>query len=460
MLSISTRQSRSSRSLSSSSGSSGNSKVNVPKRTFPLIAHIYTELNTQINQNKANLKVSKNKLKQLKIILNQIEGNSKTFPVHVILYLIQKIQNAPAKKQPLIIDIILNIFNKFILIENCLIQQNITDSTIFYELDRQFDRCIDHFIRVNIIHIKDIKNYIDQIDTEITFFLQSKSIDITKFKQCNKSIIVYSQNGLFNKIRNGFLLFCSKFNISMRPELHTLFNILQYCGDAICSNITSIDIVLKIFSVMYEYSDSNIKHIKDLLELYCAVNRDIKKDKLLNSLLEQLKNKKEVKELPKTQKENLLDFYKENGEYKTNETSKSNEEQKAPSKKEYFSRYNNPLTRTINSQIIKMEEFISNKIKQLKLDDDTTNMLLSTVILVRKSVQIEGWHSFIASFNKHSRLLLGEKIPGRRPETPFQKIVNGKLYIRLNRSTFLSNIVVVMPFFYYSLTNKLQKYLE
>tara|TARA_Y100000389_G_C17443346_1_gene510033 strand:- start:1024 stop:1284 length:261 start_codon:yes stop_codon:yes gene_type:complete len=86
-------------------------------------------------------------------------------------------------------------------------------------------------------------------------------------------------------------------------------------------------------------------------------------------------------------------------------------------------------------------------------------MLLSTVIIVRKSVQIEGWHSFIASFNKHSRLLLGEKIQGRRQETPFQKIINKKLYIRLNISTFLSN-VVVMPFFYYSLTNKLQKYLE
>lgn len=458
---LSTRQYRSSRSSRSSrslSSSSSNTKVNVPKRTFPLIQDIYTELNTQVNENKANLTVSRKKLKQLKTIIDRIEGNSKTFPIHVILYLIQKIQNAPVKKQPLIIDIILNIFNKFILIENCLIQQNITDSTIFYELDKQFDRCIDHFIRVNIIHIQDIKNYIDQIDTEITFFLQSKSIDIIKFKQCNKSIVVYSQNGLFNKIRNGFLLFCSKFNISMRPELHTLFNILQYCGDTICSNITNIDIVLKIFSVMYEYSDSNIKHIKDVLELYCAVNKDIKKDKLLNSLLEQLKNKKEI---PKTQKENLLDFYKENGEYKTPDSSKNNEqEQKTPAKKEYFSRYSNPLTRTVNTQIAKMEEFISNKIKQLNLEDDTTNMLLSTVIIVRKSLQIEGWHSFITSFNKHSRLLLGEKIPGRKPETPFQKIINGKLYIRLNRSTFLSNIVVVMPFFYYSLTNKLQAYLE
>lgn len=54
MLSI--RQHRSCRSLSSSSS---NTKVNVPKRTFPLIQDIYTELNTQVNENKANLTVSK-----------------------------------------------------------------------------------------------------------------------------------------------------------------------------------------------------------------------------------------------------------------------------------------------------------------------------------------------------------------------------------------------------------------
>ena len=136
------------------------------------------------------------------------------------------------------------------------------------------------------------------------------------------------------------------------------------------------------------------------------------------------------------------------------------EEQKPPTKKEYFSRYSNPLTRTVNNQITKMEEFISNKIKELKLDDETTTLLLSSVIVVRKAVQIEGWHSFIKSFNKHSRLLLGEKIQGRKPETPFQKILDGKIYIRLNRATFLSNTLVLMPFMYHTLTKKLQAYLE
>ena len=458
MLAIRSRNSRSTRSSRSLSSSSSNTKVNVPKRTFPLITAIYTELNTQVNENKTDLTVSKKKLKQLKTIIDQIEGNSKTFPIQVILYLIQKIQNAPIKKQPVIIDIILNIFNKFILIEKCLMQQNIKDTEIYAELDKQFDRCIDHFIRENIIYTQEIKNYTDKIDTEITLFLESKSIDITKFKKCNKSFVSNSQIGFFNKIRNGFLLFCSKFNISMRPEIHTLFNILQYCGDAVCSNIITIDTVLRIFSIMYQYTDVNVEHIKNVLELYCAVNKDIKKNKLLNSLLQKLKDKK--KEVPKEQKENLLDFYKENGEYKTPDSSKNNEEQKPPTKKEYFSRYSNPLTKTLNTQIAKMEEYISNKIKELKLDDDTTTLLLSSVIIVKKSVQIEGWHSFIASFNKHSRLLLGEKFPGKKPETPFQKIINGKLYIRLNRSTFLSNIVVVMPFFYYSLTNKIQAYLE
>ena len=99
-------------------------------------------------------------------------------------------------------------------------------------------------------------------------------------------------------------------------------------------------------------------------------------------------------------------------------------------------------------------------VDNLKLDDDTTALLLSSVVLVRKAVQIEGWHSFIKSFNKHSRLLLGEKIPGRKPETPFQKILDGKIYIRLNRATFLSNTLVLMPFMYHTLTKKLQEYLE
>lgn len=459
MLAIRSRNSRSSRSSRSLSSSSSNDKITVPKRTFPLITAIYTELNTQVNENKTDLIVSKKKLKQLKTIIDRIEGNTKSFPLYVIFYLIQKIQNAPSKKQPIIIDIILNIFNKFILIENCLMQQNIKDIEIYAELDKQFDRCIDHFIRENIIYTQEIKNYTDKIDTEITLFLESKSIDIVKFKKCNKSFISNSQIGFFNKIRNGFLLFCSKFNISMRPELHTLFNILQYCGDAVCSNIITINTVLQIFSIMYQYMDVNVEHIKNVLELYCAVNKDIKKNKLLNILLQKLKDKK--KEIPKEQKENLLDFYKENGEYKTPDSSKNNEEQqKPPTKKEYFSRYSNPLTRTLNNQIVKMEEYISNKIKELKLDNETTTLLLSSVIVVRKAVQIEGWNSFIASFNKHSRLLLGEKIPGRKPETPFQKILDGKIYIRLNRATFLSNTLVLMPFMYHTLTKKLQEYLE
>ena len=71
MLAIRSRNSRSTKSSRSLSSSSSNSKVNVPKRTFPLITAIYTELNTQVNENKTDLTVSKKKLKQLKTIIDR-----------------------------------------------------------------------------------------------------------------------------------------------------------------------------------------------------------------------------------------------------------------------------------------------------------------------------------------------------------------------------------------------------
>ena len=61
-------------------------------------------------------------------------------------------------------------------------QQNIKDTEIYAELDKQFDRCIDHFIRENIIYTQEIKNYTDKIDTEITLFLELKSIEMLKFQ--------------------------------------------------------------------------------------------------------------------------------------------------------------------------------------------------------------------------------------------------------------------------------------
>jgi len=467
---------KSSNSLSKSDSSS-NELINVPKRVFPLISEIYTELNSQIGSN-TELKISKKKLKQLKVIINQIEGDTKTFSLHVILYLITKIQKISKNKQLIIIDLILNIFNKFILIERCLLQQNIEDIEIFFELDKQFDRCINYFIRKNIIDIEDIKEYINKIDKEITSYLKYKNIDIAKFKKCNKSLnsdtktLNLIQNGFFDKIRNIFLLFCAKFNITMKPQLYILFNILQYCGDAVCENITSIDTILKIFGIVYQYSKINIEHIKNIIELYCSINRDIKKDKLLNILLQHLKEKEKEKEKEKDkkQKEDVLKYLENESEFKGNTNSKEksssdskkskSDEVKAPSKKDYFSRYTNPLTRTLNTQIAAIEEYITNKINELDFDAQTTAMLVGTVVIIKKTFQIEGWNSFISSFNKHSRILLGEKLPGKRPETPFQKIVQGKVYLKFNRATFLANTVVFMPFMYKTLTTKLQQYLE
>lgn len=264
-----------SNSNSNSSTIDLNKKINVPEKTFPLISAIYNELNNQINENVnlQELKVSKRNIDQLKVIIDQIDGDTKKFSLHVILYLIKKIQKAPQNKQATIIEIILNIFDKFVLIERCLLQQQIKDLEIFSELNRQFDRCIDHFVRKSIIDTHKVKEYIDQIDRELILFLRNRDfdVDINKFTKCNKSFkqddlsLEIAKNGFFIKIRNGFLLFCSKFGISMSPKLHTLFNILQYCGDAVCTNVVSISIVLKIFSVVYQYSNVNREYMLNKL---------------------------------------------------------------------------------------------------------------------------------------------------------------------------------------------------
>ena len=57
-------------------------------------------------------------------------------------------------------------------------------------------------------------------------------------------------------------------------------------------------------------------------------------------------------------------------------------------------------------------------------------------------------------------MLLGEKFPGKVPETPFEKLIQGKVYMRLNRNTFLTNMVVIMPFAYQIFMKKLQTQLE
>ena len=134
-----------------------------------------------------------------------------------------------------------------------------------------------------------------------------------------------------------------------------------------------------------------------------------------------------------------------------------NKEAKKPDIKDFYSRHSGVLTRTINQQISKIHDFINKKLEESNLEAETTGLLLSAVVIIKKSVQIEGWHGFVISVNKHTRIMLGEKFKGPVPEHWFEKIKLGKVYPRLNRSTLLANVIVIMPFACQTLINKLSR---
>ena len=174
-----------------------------------------------------------------------------------------------------------------------------------------FDECLNHFARKNIIDIEKVNEYKIYIDESINKFL--KKINITdekveEFKKCNirfDSISSHTGNkGFFYKIKNGFLILCSKMNITMSPKLHIMFGILQYWGDMICNHKVSIEILLEILKVMYKCSNVDTKNMMQMIDIYCSINRDIKHDKLLKLLYKEIESKR--KDIPKEQNKKYM----------------------------------------------------------------------------------------------------------------------------------------------------------
>ena len=126
---------------------------------------------------------------------------------------------------------------------------------------------------------------------------------------------------------------------------------------------------------------------------------------------------------------------------------------KGPRGNEYalFGRYTNPLSRSSNVIEKGLIQNIKDKIDELNLDPTTAGMLLTGLFAVRRSFQIEGWHALVRSFNYHLRSKLGEKMRGRIPPTPTGLLRRGRtdmtsekeVYIAFNRSTALSNIMLM-----------------
>lgn len=116
-----------------------------------------------------------------------------------------------------------------------------------------------------------------------------------------------------------------------------------------------------------------------------------------------------------------------------------------------FSRYTNPLSRSTNIVEKNVIQNLKDKIIELDLDPTTAGMLLTGFFALRRSFQIEGWHTLVRSFNYHMRKKLGEKLRGREPASPSELLRRGRIdlskekeiYIAFNRSTALSNIMLM-----------------
>lgn len=143
---------------------------------------------------------------------------------------------------------------------------------------------------------------------------------------------------------------------------------------------------------------------------------------------------------------------------------------KGPRGNEYalFGRYTNPLSRTSNVVEKNLIQNLQDKITEFDLDPTTAGMLLTGLFALRRSFQIEGWHTLVRSFNYHIRKKLGEKLRGREPATPTELISRGRtdlskekeIYIAFNRSTALSNIMLMGASVYSFVTYKIMNALS
>lgn len=428
-------------------------RINMPRYAFPLLQNIYYDLQSQINANPntPNLTINKHSYNDLKSILNRIDNNGFHIPIHTILFLIKRLQKAKKDQQQKYIKSILFIFDKFITIEKCLLLQELSDHTTLYKIDQLFDTWLERLIRTKISD-DFLETFNESVHKSLDEILKNQNINLKELHKCLMEFTgdMTLQNGIFINIRNVFLIFARKFGLIMPPPLYTAFSIIQYCGDVVCKNIVNIDIVMRIFATFYVENENVLSYIRTALELYCAVNKNIQTDKLLRWVMKYLEENKRKKpyisdqELYEDAHKRMLELFERGSPNRPSEQ----EESKKLKKTSFFSKHSGTLTRSINGLIKRTEAFVEDKINRLNLDAETTAVLMGTMIAIKKSIQIEGWEGFIRSFNRHSRMMLGEKFPGKVPETPFVKLMSGKVFMRLNRNTFLANMTVLLPFAY------------
>lgn len=157
---------------------------------------------------------------------------------------------------------------------------------------------------------------------------------------------------------------------------------------------------------------------------------------------------------------------------KKQETASKGEENKIPTPRgpranpyALYGKHSHVLGRTTNIMDSELITSVKESIANFELDPATAGFLLTGFYALRRSFQIEGWNALVRSFNYHVRSKLGEKMRGREPKPPMtllsygrwnkEEIKEKQVYLALNRSTLVSNIMLMGATFYSFVTVKI-----
>ena len=111
---------------------------------------------------------------------------------------------------------------------------------------------------------------------------------------------------------------------------------------------------------------------------------------------------------------------------------------------------------------ISIIQYVKDMINDLDIDTPTAGLLLTGFFALRRSFQIEGWNTFVRSFQYHLRKKLGEKQKGREPTPPIKLLSYGRtnfekekqVYLALNRATLSTNVMMMVGSIWYYTYNK------
>lgn len=342
-----------------------------------------------------------------------------------------------------------------------------------------------------------------------------------------KEIIIETRTStsLYVKIRNELLLLCNEFAVQLPTPLTITMEYIRNAGKVLCEHTTSIENIISVF-VMMGHSKKNAILISGLVKFYCDMQKDAKMSSITRFLfvLAQFKKaqdkqakkeqnilvpeiidsaKKAEKIMNKDGNRTLIDilrtkqsmgmplseeeraYLKQFSSTSTpviqqaslREEIRSKPSKEKPTKEKppipipsgpknpatLFGKYTSLPGKATAIADISIIQYVKDMINDLDIDTPTAGLLLTGFFALRRSFQIEGWNTFVRSFQYHLRKKLGEKQKGREPTTPSKLLSYGRtdfdkekqVYLALNRATVGTNAMLIIGSFWSYLNIKI-----